>query len=138
MKGKKTRLLCVTSILQFIFFIVLSFRKMKRSKSRENILDVEESFDSSKTQGGRHASPERVEEGCIGGGGGVGGASPSLVAHAPRLAHAALLPHLDHACEGLHARLPLGDQRYLPLHAHVGPAKTKTTQGSVKGGKFEY
>lgn len=45
---------------------------------------------------------------------------PSLVSHAPRLSHAALLPHFDHACEGLHARLPLGDQRDLPLHTHVG------------------
>lgn len=51
--------------------------------------------------------------------------SPALVAHAPRLSHAALLPHLDHACEGLHTRLPLGHQRHLPLHAHVGPGTKK-------------
>ena len=48
--------------------------------------------------------------------------SPPLVSHAPALAQAALLPHLDHACEGLHTWLPLGYQRHLPLHAHVRPA----------------
>lgn len=51
--------------------------------------------------------------------------SPSLVSHAPRLSHAALLPHFDHACEGLHTRLPLGDQRDLSLHTHVGPGREK-------------
>lgn len=54
--------------------------------------------------------------------------SPSLVSHAPRLSHAALLPHFDHACEGLHARLPLGDQRDLPLHTHVGPGRKMATK----------
>lgn len=52
--------------------------------------------------------------------------SPPLVAHAPRLAHAALLPHFDHACEGLHTRLPLGDQRDFSLHAHIGPGRKKS------------
>lgn len=47
--------------------------------------------------------------------------SPPLVAHAPRLARAALLPHFYHTCEGLHTWLPLGDQRHLPLHTHIGP-----------------
>ena len=53
-----------------------------------------------------------------------GGDSPSFIAHAPRLSDAALLPHLDHACEGLHAGLPLGYHRHLPLHTHVGPGTT--------------
>lgn len=47
--------------------------------------------------------------------------SPSLIAHAPGLSHTALLPHFNHTCEGLHAWLPLGNQRHLPLCAHVGP-----------------
>lgn len=49
--------------------------------------------------------------------------SPSLVSHAPRLPHAALLPHFNHACEGLHTWLPLGDQRHLSLHTHIGPGR---------------
>lgn len=51
--------------------------------------------------------------------------SPPLVPHAPRLSHAALLPHFYHACEGLHTWLPLSDQRHLPLYTHIGPG-TKT------------
>lgn len=54
---------------------------------------------------------------------GVKHCSPSLVSHAPRLSHAALLPHFDYACEGLHTWLPLGDQRDLSLHTHVGPGR---------------
>lgn len=58
--------------------------------------------------------------------------SPPLVAHAPRLAHAALLPHFDHACEGLHTRLPLGDQCDFSLHAHIGPGRKKSNDKRKK------
>lgn len=47
--------------------------------------------------------------------------SPPLISRAPRLPPTALLPHFNHACEGLHARLPLGDQCNLSGCAHVGP-----------------
>lgn len=50
---------------------------------------------------------------------------PSLIAHAPRLPHTALLPNFNHACEGLHTWLPLGDQRHLLLRTHIGPGKKK-------------
>lgn len=50
---------------------------------------------------------------------------PSLIAHAPQLPHTALLPNFNHACEGLHTWLPLGDQRHLLLRTHIGPGKKK-------------
>lgn len=74
---------------------------------------------------------ERLDETDWKGGGKVH-YSPSLITHAPWLSNAALLPHFDHACEGLHTRLPLGDQRHLSLHAHIGPGRKtviKNTEG---------
>lgn len=64
--------------------------------------------------------------------------SPPLVPHAPRLSHAALLPHFYHACEGLHTWLPLGDQRHLPLRTHIGPGmKTNMVSMCYQGVEFE-
>lgn len=60
--------------------------------------------------------------------------SPPLISHAPYLSHTALLPHFNHACEGLHTRLPLGDKRHLPLHTHIGPG-TKTVIKILKVSK---
>lgn len=50
---------------------------------------------------------------------------PPLVADAPRLPHAALLPHFDHACEGLDTWLPVAHHRQLFLCTHVRHKRLK-------------
>lgn len=50
---------------------------------------------------------------------------PSLIAHTPPPLCAALLPHPDHAAEGLDAGLLVSHQSQLQHWAHIGPGRGK-------------
>ena len=51
---------------------------------------------------------------------------PSLVAHTPSVAFAALLPHLHHAGNSLHARLMAPQHRHLLVSADIWPVHGET------------